>query len=50
MAIVKLKERYTKDEAKKAKDTVARRVKNGSLEVMQAAAYKAHITKRTGAR
>src|SRR5688572_21439073 len=39
-----LKERYTKDEAKKAKDGVARRVKNGSLELMQGAAYKAHIT------
>ena len=50
MTSIKLKERYTKDEAKKAKDGVARRVKNGSLEVMQGAAYKAHITKRTGRR
>jgi hypothetical protein len=47
---MKLKERYTKDEAKKAKAAVARRVKPGSLEVMQGAAYKAHITKRTGRR
>ena len=45
---MKLKERYTKVEAKKAKDAVARRVKNGSLEVMQGAAYKAHITKQAG--
>jgi hypothetical protein len=50
VASIKLKERYTKDEAKKAKDGVARRVKNGSLQVMQGAAYKAHITKRTGRR
>jgi hypothetical protein len=48
--VMMLKERYTKVEAKKAKDAVARRVKNGSLEVMQGAAYKAHITKRTGRR
>jgi hypothetical protein len=47
---MKLKERYTKVEAKKAKDAVARRVKSGSFEVMQGAAYKAHITKRTGRR
>ena len=50
MTSINLKERYTKEEAKKAKDGVARRVKNGSLEVMQGAAYKAHITKRTGRR
>ena len=48
MASINLKDRYTKDEAKKAKDAVARRVKSGSLEVMQGAAYKAHITKRNG--
>jgi hypothetical protein len=48
--VMKLKERYTKVEATKAKDAVARRVKSGSLEVMQGAAYKAHITKRTGRR
>ncbi len=50
MALIKLQERYTKDEAKKAKEAVSRRVRNGSLEVMQGAAYKAHITKRTGRR
>lgn len=43
-----LKDRYTKDEAKKARTAVERKVRNGSLEVMQGAAYKAHITKRTG--
>jgi hypothetical protein len=48
--VMKLEERYTKVEATKAKDAVARRVKSGSLEVMQGAAYKAHITKRTGRR
>jgi hypothetical protein len=48
VAMVKLKDRYTKDEAKKAKDAVSRRVNKGTLEVMQGAAYKAHITKRTG--
>ena len=48
--MMKLKERYTKVEATKAKDAVARRVKSGSLEVMQGATYKAHITKRTGGR
>jgi hypothetical protein len=47
---VKLKDRYSKDEAKRAKAAVDRRVKNGSLEVMQGAAYKAHISKRTGKR
>jgi hypothetical protein len=46
----KLKDRYTKDEAHKAKGAVERKVRNGSLEVMQGAAYKAHITKRTGRR
>jgi hypothetical protein len=35
VAVLKLKDRYTKGEAKKAKEAVARRVKNGSLEVMQ---------------
>ena len=50
MAVLKLKDRYTKDEAMKAKEAVARRVKRGSLEVMRGAAYKAHITKRTGRR
>ena len=36
VALIKLKDRYTKDEAKKAKDVVSRRVKNGSLEVNRA--------------
>ncbi|HZA93647.1 MAG TPA: hypothetical protein VE420_13575 [Gemmatimonadales bacterium] len=40
--MIKLKDRYTKNEAKKAKDAVARRE--------EGAAYKAHITKRTGRR
>jgi hypothetical protein len=39
-----------KELTKKAKNGVARRVKNGSLELVQGAAYKAHITKRTGRR
>jgi hypothetical protein len=50
VSLVKLKERYSKDEAKRAKAAVDRRVKNGSLEVMQGAAYKAHISKRTAKR
>ncbi len=50
MANFTLKDRYTKDEAKKAKASVERKVRNGTLEVMQGAAYKAHITKRTGRR
>jgi hypothetical protein len=50
LAAYKLKDRYTKDEAKRAKNAVERKVKNGVIEVMQGAAYKAHITKRTGRR
>ena len=50
MAGYSLKDRYTKDEAKQARAAVERKVKRGSLEVMQGAAYKAHITKRTGRR
>ena len=50
LADYKLKDRYTKDEAHKAKGAVERKVRKGSLEVMQGAAYKAHITKRTGRR
>jgi hypothetical protein len=50
LAAVNLRDRYTKDEAKKAKASVERKVRSGALEVMQGAAYKAHITKRTGRR
>jgi hypothetical protein len=50
LAAVKLKDRYSKDEAHKAKVSVERKVRSGALEVMQGAAYKAHITKRTGRR
>ena len=50
LADYKLKDRYTKDEAQRAKDAVERKVRSGSLEVMQGAAYKAHISKRTGRR
>ena len=50
MASFSLKEHYTKDEAQKAKTAVERKVKKGALEVMKGAAYKAHITKRTGRR
>jgi hypothetical protein len=50
MAAFKLQDHYTKEEAKKAKAAVERRVDKGALEVMQGAAYKAHITKRTGRR
>jgi hypothetical protein len=50
LTAVKLKDRYSKDEAHKAKASVERKVRSGALEVMQGAAYKAHITKRTGRR
>jgi len=50
LASFNLKDRYTKGDAQKAKNAVERKVKNGALEVMQGAAYKAHITKRTGRR